>query len=102
MIDYYTFSINTTTNTQHLDIGKLRHAVASKQIANGSTLPIAELPGTTDFDKELEMMAKGPEHITMTLSDDWEVTFTKPIFFIFFDVKLDSLHAGNPDERNND
>jgi len=55
------------------DLDKLRHAIASKQIANGSTLPIAELPEATDFDKELEMMAKGPTAIKMTLSEDWEV-----------------------------
>lgn len=97
--DYYSFSISTRSNTEHIDLVKLRHAIASKQIANGSTLPIAELPQENKFEQELLSMAKGPEAITMTLSDDWQVNL-KINFFIFLGVFFDSLHAGNSHQRN--
>ena len=97
--DYYSFSISTRSNTEHIDLVKLRHAIASKQIANGSTLPIVELPQEKEFEEELLLMAKGPEAITMTLSDDWQVNL-KNDFFIFLGVFFDSLHAGNSHQRN--
>lgn len=78
--DYYSFSVNTRANTEHIDLEKLRHAIASKQIANGSTLPIAELPQEKEFDQELLLMARGPDAIKMTLSDDWEVNLKTMIF----------------------
>ena len=71
--DYYTFTIDTRSNSKHINVEKLRHAIASKQIANGCTLPIAEPPGVQSFEEELVLIAKGPQAIEMTLSEDWEV-----------------------------
>ena len=75
--DYYTYNVATYNNTQHIDVQKARHAVTSLMIANGCNIPLCELPMEKDIDEELKLIAQGPEAITLSLSDDWEVKSQK-------------------------
>jgi len=71
--DYYTYNLSAFNNTQHIDLEKARHTVASIMIANGCNLPLCDIPMETDLEDELKLIAQGPEAIKLSLSDDWEV-----------------------------